>query len=184
MSRPNDFYLAKAEMTSKQQRGLHFILASILIWILVACVHATDLDPLTKNLLTFCCTAPLVPIAWVISRFIGVEFSDKESPFSSLGIILSCNQMLYLLIAMWIYGAIPDKMVMVIAIIFGAHLLPFGWLYDSKAYYIMSVVVSIGALIVGLIYSPFVLACTMIGVELLFSLILYLENKKAAAINK
>lgn len=180
MSRPNDFYLAKAEMTRKQQRGLHFILASILIWILVACVHATDLDPLTKNLLTFCCTAPLVPIAWVISRFIGVEFSDKESPFSSLGIILSCNQMLYLLIAMWIYGAIPDKMVMVIAMIFGAHLLPFGWLYDSKGYYAMSCIVSVGALIVGLLFTPFTLACVMIGVEVVFSLILWRENKKAA----
>ena len=88
--------------------------------------------------------------------------------------------MLYLLIAMWIYAAIPDKMVMVIAMIFGAHLLTFGWLYDSKAYYMMSVLVSIGALIVGLTYSPFVLACTMIGVEIVFSLILYRENKKAA----
>ena len=47
--------------------------------------------------------------------------------------------MLYLLIAMWIYAAVPDKMVMVIAIIFGAHLLPFGWLYDSKVYYFMLV---------------------------------------------
>lgn len=180
MNQISNFNQLKAEVAHKQQRGLHFILASILIWILVACVHATNLDPLTKNLLTFCCTAPLVPIAWMISRFIGVKFSDKESPFSSLGIILSCNQMLYLLIAMWIYAAIPDKMVMVIAMIFGAHLLPFGWLYDSKAYYMMSVLVSIGALIVGLTYSPFVLACTMIGVEIVFSLILYRENKKAA----
>ncbi|MCR4765400.1 MAG: hypothetical protein K5856_04400 [Bacteroidaceae bacterium] len=177
MNKMNDFYQLKAEMTRKQQRGLHFILASIIIWMMVACVHATQLDPLMKNLLTFCCTAPLVPIAWMISRFIGVEFSDKSTPFSSLGIILSCNQMLYLLIAMWIYAAIPDKMVMVIAIIFGAHLLPFGWLYSSKAYYIMSVVVSIGALVVGLLYPPIVLACVMIGVEILFSLWLRFENK-------
>lgn len=167
----------KQETAQKQRRGLHFIMASVIIWALVACVHATSLDPLTKNLLTFCCTAPLVPIAWIISRIIGVEFSDKESPFSSLGIILSCNQMLYLLIAMWIYAAIPDKMVMVIAMIFGAHLLPFGWLYDSKAYYVMSGVVSIGALIVGLMTTPFTLACVMIVVEIIFSMILYFEDK-------
>ena len=168
----------KLDTARKQRRGLHFIMTSVLIWALVTCVHATSLDPLTKNLLTFCCTAPLVPIAWMISRFIGVEFSDKESPFSSLGIILSCNQMLYLLIAMWIYTAIPDKMVMVIAIIFGAHLLPFGWLYDSKAYYIMSVVVSLEALVVGLMTSPFVLSCIMIVVEIIFSIVLYSEDKR------
>ena len=173
-----DFKQLKTDMARKQRRGLHFILASVFIWILVACVHATGLDPLTKNLLTFCCTAPLVPFAWIISRFIGVEFSDKESPFSSLGIILSCNQMLYLLIAMWIYAAIPDKMVMVIAIIFGAHLLPFGWLYDSKVYYFMSGIVSIGALITGLMFSPLTLACVMIGVEIIFSILLFFEEKK------
>ena len=173
-----DFKQLKADMVRKQRRGLHFILASVFIWILVACVYATGLDPLTKNLLTFCCTAPLVPFAWIISRFIGVEFSDKESPFSSLGIILSCNQMLYLLIAMWIYAAIPDKMVMVIAIIFGAHLLPFGWLYDSKVYYFMSGIVSIGALTIGLMFSPLTLACVMIGVEIIFSILLFLEEKK------
>ena len=167
----------KQETARKQRRGLHFIMASVLIWAMVACVHATNLDPLAKNLLTFCCTAPLLPIAWMISRFIGVEFSDKESPFTSLGIIFSSNQMLYLLIAMWIYTAIPDKMVMVIAMIFGAHLLPFGWLYDSKAYYVMSVVVSIGALIVGLTTSPFTLACVMIVVEIIFSTVLYFEDK-------
>ena len=173
-----DFKQLKTDMARKQRRGLHFILASVFIWILVACVYATGLDPLTKNLLTFCCTAPLVPFAWIISRFIGVEFSDKESPFSSLGIILSCNQMLYLLIAMWIYAAIPDKMVMVIAIIFGAHLLPFGWLYDSKVYYFMSGIVSIGALTIGLMFSPLTLACVMIGVEIIFSILLFFEEKK------
>jgi len=32
----------------------------------------------------------------------------------------------YKLIAMWIYPTVPNKMVMVLVIIFGAHLLPFG----------------------------------------------------------
>ena len=79
---------------------------------------------------------------------------------------------------MWIYAAVPDKMVMVIAIIFGAHLLPFGWLYDSKVYYFMSGIVSIGALIIGLMFSPFTLACIMIGVEIIFSILLFFEEKK------
>ena len=37
----------------KQKKGLHFILASIVIWIAVLVVHLTDLPILTKNLLTF-----------------------------------------------------------------------------------------------------------------------------------
>lgn len=42
------------------------------------------------------------------------EFSAKDNPLNSLGILFSMNQFLYLLIAMWVYPTVPGKMVMVI----------------------------------------------------------------------
>ena len=163
-----------------QKRGLHFISASVIIWCLVSIVHATSLPIVTKNLLTFCCTCPLMPLAWMLSKPLGITFSDKENPLSSLGIILSCAQLPYLLIVMWVYAAMPDKMVMTLAMVFGAHLLPFGWLYNSKVYYIMSALVTLGALVVGLMFPPVILALCMVVVELVFCLLLYLENKNLA----
>jgi len=161
-----------------QMRGLHFIAASVIIWTLVAIVHATSLPILTKNLLTFCCTCPLLPLAWLLSKPLGITFSDKDNPLSPLGIVLSCAQLPYLLIVMWVYAAVPDKMVMALAMVFGAHLLPFGWLYKSRVYYILSVVITLGALLVGLNFSPLVLALCMIAVEIIFCLLLYHENKR------
>lgn len=166
----------------KQKKGLHFILASILIWTLVAIVHMTDLPILTKNMLTFSATAPLVPIAYFISRLIHVKFSDKTNPLNELGILFSLNQMLYLLIAMWVYPTVPDKLVMVIAMIFGAHLLPYAWLYRSKIYAFMSVLVPITALIVGNMFDVYMLALLMIVYEILFSVILSLEVKKMISV--
>ena len=160
-----------------QKRGLHFILASVIIWALVAVVHFTKLPIETKNLLTFCCTCPLMPLAWMLSKPLGITFSDKENPLSSLGIIMSMAQIPYLLIVMWVYAAVPDKMVMTLAMVFGAHLLPFGWLYDSKVYYIMSAVVTIGALVLGLMFPPQILALCMVAVEIIFCLLLVAENK-------
>jgi hypothetical protein len=86
--------------------------------------------------------------------------------------------MLYLLIAMWIYPTIPEKMLMVIAMIFGAHLLPYSWLYKSKAYMLFSIVISISALIVGINFEPYILAAMMTGFEIVFSICLWIENKK------
>jgi len=168
----------KIDCAIKQKKGLHFILASIIIWTLVAIIHLTDLPILTKNLLTFSATAPLVPIAYFISRLINVKFSDKTNPLNELGIIFSLNQMLYLLIAMWVYPTVPDKLVMVIAMIFGAHLLPYAWLYRSKMYAFMSVIVPISALIIGNMFDVYILAMVMIVFEIVFSLILSLEVKK------
>lgn len=168
----------KLDCAKKQKKGLHFILASILIWTLVAIVHMTDLPILTKNLLTFSATAPLVPLAFLISKFIKVEFSDKSNPLNQLGLLFSLNQILYLLIAMWVYPTVPDKLVMVIAMIFGAHLLPYAWLYSSRIYAIMSVIVPIVSLIIGSMFEVYILAILMIVFEIIFSYILSLEVKK------
>ncbi len=173
----SDFENAKLDCAIKQKKGLHFILASILIWAMVLVVQLLDMPILTKNLFVFFCTAPLMPIAFIISKIIKVDFQNKENPLTNLGIIFSINQMLYLLIAMWIFSAMPSHMVMVIAIIFGAHLMPYGWLYKSKTYFILSVFIPIAALIVGLNFEPYILAVFMIAVELVFSICLIIENK-------
>lgn len=162
----------------KQKKGLHFILASILIWLAVLIVHLTSLPILTKNLLTFCCTAPLLPIAFLISKAIKVDFQNKGSPLTNLGLLFSINQLLYLLIAMWVYPTVPSKMVMVLAMIFGAHLLPYSWLYKSKSYMVLSVVIPILSLIVGCNFEPYILAAMMMVIEILFSISLVIENKK------
>lgn len=169
----------RVDNTKKSKRGLPFILASVLIWFAVLCVHLTSLPMLTKNMLTFCCSAPLMPMAYLISKWIGVEFHNKGNPFTTLGILFSVNQMLYILIAMWVYGAVPDKMLMVYAMIFGAHLLPYGWLYQSKTYYVLSVLVPILVLAVGCTGPTVMVAILMLSVEVVFSICLMIENKRS-----
>ncbi len=168
----------KKDCSKKQKKGIHFIIASILIWAMVLIVQLTNLPILTKNLLTFCCTAPLLPISFFISKILKIQFQDKSNPLNNLGILFSVNQMIYLLIAMWVYPTLPDKMLMVIAMIFGAHLLPYSWLYESKSYMLFSILIPILSLIVGLNYSNCILAIMMIIIEVIFSVLLHLENKK------
>ncbi len=162
----------------KQKKGLHFILASVIIWSAILVVHLTSLHILTKNLLTFCFTAPLIPLAFFISKIIKVDFTNKGNLLTNLGVLFSVNQMLYLLIAMWIYNAVPEKMIMILAMIFGAHLLPYSWLYKSKSYMVFSIVIPIAALIVGANFPAFFVAGFMIAVEIVFSLLLMVEVKK------
>lgn len=164
------------DMTLKQKKGIHFIAASIFIWIAVLIIHYTNMPILAKNLYTFCCTAPLIPLAFIISKILHIDFRNSGNPLTKLGLILSINQMLYLLIAMWIYPTVPDKMLMVIGIIFGAHLLPFFWLYKSVSYAVFSVVITITSLLLGIMSNTVVLAISMVGLEVLFCVSLMVEN--------
>ena len=165
----------------KQKKGLHFILASVVIWCAVLVVQLLDISILSKNLFVFCCTAPLLPLAFFISKIIKVDFQNKDNPLTGLGLLFSFNQIIYLLIAMWVFPTVPDKMLMVIVMIFGAHLLPYSWLYKSKTYMVLSVIIPISGLIVGLNFAPYILAIMMIFIEILFSISLVIENKKLKA---
>jgi hypothetical protein len=161
----------------KLKKGLHFILASIVIWLLMLIIHMTSLPISTKNLFSFFATAPLMPLAFAMSKVIGVDFQNKENPLNGLGVLFSVNQMLYLLIAMWVFSAVPEKMLMVMAIIFGAHLLPFSWLYKSISYLAFSILIPFLALFIGIYFQPVVLALVMVGTEIAFSFCLDAENK-------
>ena len=72
----------------------------------------------------------------------------------------------------------PDKMLMVIAMTFGAHLLPYSWLYNSKTYMVLSIIIPILSLIVGLNFANYTLAIMMILIEIIFSVLLSFENKR------
>jgi hypothetical protein len=70
--------------------------------------------------------------------------------------------------------------------IFGAHLLPFGWLYQSRAYYIMSIIVPLAMLIIGYNLPEervFILAGIMICLEAIFSVWLGTEVRKQEEAN-
>ncbi len=166
------------DCSCRQKKGLHFILASIVIWLLILGVHLTNLPIEQKDIFTFCCSAVLFPLAWMLSKALKIDFEGKGNPLTKAGILFSVNQMLYILIAMWTLAAVPQKMLMVYAMIFGAHLMPFSWLYQSKSYLVFSIVVPILSLIVGLFYPPYVLAAIMVIIEAMFSLCLYMECKR------
>jgi hypothetical protein len=167
----------RLDCADKQKKGLHFILASIVIWAAIFLVHRSSLPILSKNFLTFCFAAPLMPLAFFISRIIKVDFTNKGNPLTNLGLLFSFNQILYLLIAMWVYPTVPEKMVMVIAMIFGAHLLPYSWLYISKSYLVLSIIIPIAVLLIGIRFPAEIVAGGMILFEIVFSLLLFAEVK-------
>lgn len=168
----------RKDIAIRQKKGLHFIIGSVFVWLTILFVHLTNLQQLTKNLLTFFCTAPLVPLALLISKFIDVDFQSKDNPLAQLGLLFSLNQLLYLLIAMWVFPVVPDKFLMVMAMIFGAHLLPFSWLYESKSYLIFAIIIPLATLGIGLFFSSLVIAVLMVAFKIVFVFLLLSENRK------
>ena len=153
-----DLETLRNDIIVKQKKGLPFICASVAIWLLILIVIMLDLSQDKENLFVFCCSCPLLPFSWIIGKVMKIDIFDKSNPLGNVGFLFTCNQFLYLLIVMWVFSAVPDKMVMVYAMVFGAHLLPYSWLYKSLSYRIFSIVIPIISLVVGCAFSAFSVA--------------------------
>lgn len=175
----------RSDLARRNQRGLSFILSSILLWTGIFFVwFLPNENILTRNLFTFFCTAPLMPLALLFSKILKAEFSVKDNPLSNLGILFSLNQILYILIAMWAYASAPSNMVMILAMVYGAHLLPFSWLYKSRAYFIMSIIIPLVMLFMGHSIATdrvFILALVMIILNSILATWLTIENRYVVA---
>nr|WP_330388948.1 hypothetical protein [Butyrivibrio sp. INlla14] len=66
---------------------------------------------------------------------------------------------------------------MVYAMVFGAHLLPYSWLYKSVGYRAFAIIIPIAALVVGCLYPAQIVAIMMLIFEVVFVVVLNLENK-------
>ena len=166
------------DITIKQKKGLPFICASVVIWLLILIVVLLDLPQEKENLFVFCCSCPLLPISWIIGKILKTDIFEKSNPLGNVGFLFTCNQFLYLLIVMWVFNAVPDKMVMVYAMVFGAHLLPYSWLYKSISYRAFSIIIPIVALVIGCMFSAFLVAVTLLIIEIIFVIALFVELHK------
>ncbi len=175
----NNYRELKREAMILQKKGLPFMMASVVIWAAVTIVRSLPVDIMTKNLYTFYCPGLMIPCVIIFSLIIGAKpLSNRSNPFNKLGLLNTMNQMLYLLIVMWAFSQKPDAMLMLFAMVFGAHLLPFSWLYESKTYLVMSLVTTIGSMLISIFLPEVYVGIFMIVCQIVMSALLLIECKK------
>ena len=168
----------REDMRVSQRGGFPFIAGSVIIWGLIAVVTSLGLPQLTENLLVLCCACPLLPLAYGVGKIFKVDIFDRSNPLWKIGITATCNQIIYLLIVMWAYRAVPGKMLMEYAMIFGAHFLPYAWLYKLKVYLVTSIVLPIATLAMGLYLPRNLMAAVIAAYEIVFAAVLFFSTKK------
>lgn len=174
----NDLDEMRTDCARGQKKGLHFIAASVVVWAAIFFVHVSDLPLLTKNIYTFWCTGITFPLALIFSKIFRIDFAGKVNPLNKAGLLFTCNQLIYLLIPLMLCNALGENMLMVFTIIFGAHLLPYSWLYKSRTYFAMSITIPITAIVVNIFCLNWVLAVVMTGIQAVCVAVLVIENIK------
>lgn len=169
----------KVEFAVKQKKGLPFIMASAVLWTIMLIAFLANLDIATKNIIAMCCSALLMPVGMLFGKILKVNIFGKDNPLSSLSIVAALNQLMYLPIVLWAMYTVPDKMIMVYAIVVGAHFLPYYWIYFSPTYFYASIIIPIISLMFGIYFSQVIVCVAFVAFDILICILLCLENKQA-----
>ncbi len=162
-----------------QMRGLPFMMASVILWTAITVSRIVMTDIHDMNFFTFMVSGFLMPLASLFGKMMKADLYRKtNNPINRLGFMCNINQFLYLPIAMWAFSAHPDSMLLIYAIIFAAHLLPFSWVYDSKIYFYGSVIEAIGVILVAYAFGYPAATGFIVIMQTIVCLGLIKDNKK------
>jgi hypothetical protein len=131
--------------------------------------------------LTFIVGALMMPMALLFSKIFKTTWTNKENPLQPLGLWLNFSQLLYFPFLVFSLIKFPDYFVMVYAIITGSHFFPYAWFYKTNLYAVFAGIISISAMMLGLILTVdkfYYIALFMSLSLIILTVLLFLDSKR------
>lgn len=144
-----NFAEIRNELSIRGKSGIGFLAAGLVVWMIITVIFLTNLDIYYKTIGMLFATGVMFPLSIAFNHLLKADWKLEGNPLSTLGLILNVAQFVYFPILFWAIGTNTEIAVIIFAIITGAHFFPYGWFYQSKAYYVMSPVISIAIMLIG-----------------------------------
>ncbi|WP_101843535.1 hypothetical protein [Halobacillus sp. Marseille-P3879] len=143
----------RLELALINKNGLPFLGAAFVVWLIITLVFSLSFNLNDKNIIMLFSTGITFPLAVLLSKLLKVDWKDKSNPLSILGLYLNVAQFIYFPLLFLVFVKYSVDTVTAFAIITGAHLFPYGWLYNTKVFYIMAPIITITTAGIGIFIS-------------------------------
>ena len=140
----------KLEIQIQAKNGIDFMFAASIVWLAIMFIWTLEYSSYDKSIMTFIVGAIMLPLAFGISKIAKTNWKVKDNPLDPLGLWLNFAQLIYFPFLFFVLSKHPDYFIMTYAIVTGAHLFPYAWLYDEIGYAIWAVLISVGSFILAM----------------------------------
>lgn len=179
----NEFDNLKIDLSLKAKSGVDFILAATIIWFGITCIWTLPIATYDKCVLTFITGGIMLPLAGLFSKLLKTNWKVKNNPLQQLGLWFNFAQLFYFPILIFLIAKKPDYFISAYAIITGAHLFPYAWLYKEISYAVMAALMSIGVTVMSVLesvcifYIPLYISVLLLALSLLIASSLRAKHK-------
>lgn len=181
------FEALKAEYIRRNQRGIAFIGAGVIVWSVFAMLGAVLPEKIRPFIYLFGAGVQF-PSGILAATLLKHDWQSKGNPFGGLAGLIGGLQILFAPIVIMTWAKHPELLPWYLGVLVGAHFLPFVWLYNSRAYLFLSVGVTLVSAGTGVFWPAKAYVLTPLAVALVLAvgtLLLWRENKQdASAVRK
>ena len=99
---------AKRDAAIRGKKGVSFILAGTVIWIVITAIFLMpNLSLETKNIFMLVSTGMMFPLAVGISTLLKADWKLEDNPLNMLGLIINLAQFAYFPFIFWAFAKSP-----------------------------------------------------------------------------
>lgn len=169
------------DLMKRTKKGIAMFYVGTVYWLLLGLLSFAGLDIKLMGLIYFIGAGMLFPLGILVSKVLKIDFIAGDNPLTKIAGVLGGMQILFAPVLIFVYMENPGWIPFFVAILTGAHFLPFAVLYKSKAYFFQSFGVVGFTSLVGLFVMDGIFSVLSFGLSAIYfitSLLLTLENKQ------
>jgi hypothetical protein len=141
----------KQDLSISAQKGSPMFIAGILFW-LTAGLSGTFLSKSITVWIYIFGIGIIFPLGILISKLMKVNFLATHNPLSTIAGLVGGIQIFFAPLVLMVYFNQPDWLPFTVAVLTGAHFLPFVAIYDSKTYLFQTIATVAVATICGFFF--------------------------------
>jgi hypothetical protein len=147
----------RAELEAERDRcirltrmGIGMPVAGFVYWLVFAwLVSRFRID--SAVYMAFFATGAVFPLGAGLTRLFGGDLFAKSRSLTPLGLQLAAIQLFYWPVIILLAKVAPAWTPYVMAVLFGSHFLPYGWLYRSKGYMLLAILTAVATTVTVLV---------------------------------
>ena len=161
------------------KRGYSFPLAGA-VFMMIAATASFFVDKDILKMIWLFGMGSIFPLGVLLGRLLGFDVMTKN-PLGVLGGLVGGVQGLFLPVWIFAYVHNPDYLPMFIGVLGGAHFLPYGYIYRSKAYFFMAIATVVVSVVFGYVYVESSYMTTPIAIAAVYLITVYWLQKENGA---
>lgn len=133
------------DLCQKTGRGLNAIVAGIFLWATFTVFGLFVDDAKVLALVYVFGAGVLFPLSLLVARLMRLDPFAQGNPMGVLAGLLGTVQVLFIPLMIGATIVVPDMVPWFLAVLVGAHFLPFSWVYASRTYIVVAIFMSLSA---------------------------------------